>query len=128
MIRSRSFYKPTPEGARTVKLKLCLGFIGFMAIVSVVVSQQLPRSQMPDLGRTTKADDEVPLFNFDEYFNGKWTFEWEIPEGIFGAAGDVTGTTVYKPVDGRFYQADTEATGPGGKFTVHELIAYHREN
>jgi len=83
---------------------------------------------MPDLGRTTKADDEVPLFNFDEYFNGKWTFEWEVPDSILGPAGQITGTTVYKPVDGRFYEADTEATGPGGPFKIKELIAYYREN
>ena len=70
----------------------------------------------------------MPLFNFDDYFNGKWTFEWEVPEGIFGPAGQITGTTVYKPVDGKFYEAETEATGPGGPFKVKELIAYYREN
>ena len=100
-----------------MKLRLCLTFL-IVLTTSVVSSQQLPRSQMPDLGRTTKADDEVPLFNFDEYFNGKWTFEWEVPEGIFGPAGQITGTTVYKPVDGKFYEADTEATGPGGPFNT----------
>src|SRR4051794_6974603 len=42
---------------------------------------QLPKSQIPDLGRPTKVTDEVPLFNFEEYFVGKWTFEWETPEG-----------------------------------------------
>ena len=111
-----------------MKLKLCLTFLSLMTMVSVLVSQQLPRSQMPDLGRTTKADDEVPLFNFDDYFNGKWTFEWEVPDGILGPAGQITGTTVFKPVDGKFYEAETEATGPGGPFKVKELIAYYREN
>lgn len=111
-----------------MKLKLCLTFLSLLALVSALTSQQLPRSQMPDLGRTTKADDEVPLFNFDEYFNGKWTFEWEVPDSILGPAGQITGTTVYKPVDGRFYEADTEATGPGGPFKIKELIAYYREN
>ena len=27
---------------------------------------QLPKSQMPDLGRPTRPNDEQPLFNFDE--------------------------------------------------------------
>ena len=82
---------------------------------------------MPDLGRPTKTDDQVPPFNFDEYFPGKWTFEWEVPEGALGPAGRITGTTTYKTVDGRFYQADTEASGPAGAFTTHELIAYHKD-
>lgn len=111
-----------------MKLKLCLAAVSLLTLVSVLSSQQLPRSQMPDLGRTTKADDEVPLFNFDEYFNGKWTFEWDVPEGLLGPEGHITGTTTYKPVDGKFYEAETEATGPGGPFKIKELIAYYREN
>ena len=87
----------------------------------------LPKGQMPELGRPTKSDDALPPFNFDEYFPGKWTFEWDVPEGPLGPAGRITGTTVYKPVDGRFYEANTEATGPGGAFKIRELIAYHQE-
>jgi hypothetical protein len=87
----------------------------------------LPKGQMPDLGRPTKIDDQLPLFNFEAYFPGKWTFEWDVPEGAFGPAGRITGTTVYKPVDGGFYEADTDAMGPGGAFKTHELIAYHKE-
>src|SRR5438093_2630937 len=63
-----------------------------------------PKGQMPELGRPTKPDDQLPLFNFDEYFPGKWTFEWDVPEGPLGPAGRITGTTLYKPVDGRFYE------------------------
>src|SRR5262249_9585026 len=78
---------------------------------------QLPKGQMPDLGRPTKVGDELPLFNFDEYFVGKWTFEWDIPEGALGPSGRITGTTIYKAIDaGKFYEAVTDATGPGGAF------------
>ena len=35
---------------------------------------QAPRGQMPDLGRPTKSDDAIPLFDFDTYFLGTWTF------------------------------------------------------
>ena len=87
----------------------------------------LPKGQMPDLGRPTKGEDQAPPFNFDDYFPGKWTFEWDVPEGPLGPAGRITGTTIYKPVDGRFYEATTDAAGPGGKFTLRELIAYHKE-
>jgi len=89
---------------------------------------QLPKGQMPDLGRPTKGEDELPPFNFDDYFVGKWTFEWDVPEGPLGPSGRITGTTVYKPVDGRFYEAHTDATGPWGAFTLHEVIGYHKEN
>lgn len=88
----------------------------------------LPKGQMPDLGRPTKVDDTLPLFNFDDYFPGTWTFEWDMPDGPLGESGKVTGTTVYKVVEaGKFYQADTDATGPGGAFKIHELIAYNKE-
>src|SRR5438105_6810394 len=77
---------------------------------------QQPKGQGVDLGRPTKVGDEEPLFNFDDYFGnpGKWTFEWEAPDGIFGPGGTTTGTTVYKHLDGPFYQADTDAKGPSG--------------
>jgi hypothetical protein len=87
---------------------------------------QLPKGQMPDLGRPTKGDDELPLFNFD-YFVGKWTFEWDVPEGPLGPSGRIAGTTVYKPVDGGFYEARTDANGPWGTFTLHEVLGYHKE-
>lgn len=89
---------------------------------------QLPKGQMPELGRPTQGDDPLPTFNFDDYFLGKWTFEWDVPEGPLGASGRITGTTVYTAVDGRFYEAKTDATGAWGSFSMRELIAYHKEN
>ena len=103
--------------------------LGFVLLAGSFSAQSpLPKGQMPELGRPTKVGDELPLFNFDEYFPGKWTFEWDMPEGPLGESGHLTGTTVYKVIDaGKFYQADTEATGPGGAFKVHELIAYQKD-
>ena len=88
---------------------------------------QLPKSQVPDLGRPTKVTDEQPLFDFDAYFAGKWTFEWEVPEGVLGPAGTVKGSTVYKHVDGPFFEATTTATGPSGPLTIKETIAYRKD-
>lgn len=88
---------------------------------------QLPKGLMPNLGRPTAKTDTLPPFNFDEYFNGTWTFEWLVPESLLGPAGKITGTTVYKSVDARFHEATTEATGPAGPFTVKELIGFNRE-
>jgi hypothetical protein len=112
---------------------LILTSLGVAAVVAALSAQtppdqpSLPKGQMPDLGRPTKVGDELPPFNFDEYFLGKWTFEWDVPEGALGPSGRITGTTVYKAVDGRFYDAVTDAMGPGGAFTLRELIAYHKE-
>jgi len=89
---------------------------------------QLPKGQMPELGRPTQSDDPLPPFNFDDYFLGKWTFEWDVPEGPLGPSGRITGTTVYTAVDGRFYEAKTDATGAWGPFSMRELVAYHKEN
>jgi hypothetical protein len=86
-----------------------------------------PRGQMPDLGRTTKGDDVVPLFDFDAYFPGKWTFEWDVPESPIGPAGRIEGTTTYKKVGDGVYEALTNATGPAGPFTIKETIKYERE-
>jgi hypothetical protein len=91
--------------------------------------QVLPKGQMPELGRPTKVGDELPLFNFDAYFPGTWTFEWDMPEGPLGESGRVTGTTIYKVIEpGKSFQADTAATSPAGPFTIHEDITYVKDS
>ena len=88
---------------------------------------QLPKGQMPDRGRHTQRDDKVPLFDFAAYFVGRWTFEWDMPEGPLGPAGRVEGTTTYSDAGDGVFEALTEATGPAGRFTVKETIRYQRE-
>ena len=109
--------------------------LAVIALTASITAQQpadrqaLPKGQMPELGRPTKVGDELPLFDFDAYFPGRWTFEWDMPEGPLGPSAQVNGTTVYKVIEaGKFYEADTTATGPGGAFKAHELIAYQRDN
>ena len=46
---------------------------------------------MPVLGRPTEGTDTVPLFDFDTYFLGKWTFEWSMPESPLGPGRAVLG-------------------------------------
>ena len=104
-----------------------------MLVLSVMVvdgSQQQqppPRGQMPDLGRPTKNDDALPLFDFDAYFPGKWTFEWDVPESPVGQAGRMEGSIVYKKTGDGVYEAVTTGTGPTGAFTIKEIIKYQRE-
>src|SRR5437763_15165809 len=82
--------------------------------------QPLPKGQMPDLGRPTKVGGELPTLNANEYFPGKWTFEWDVPEGPLGPSGTITGTTIYKTIEpGKFFEADTDQKGPSGAFKIH---------
>lgn len=103
------------------------GDAGAQAAPQAPATDQI-RGQAPDRGRPTKHDDEQPLLDFDAYFlGGPWTFEWDVPEGPLGGAGRITGTTIYKALGGKFYEATTEAEGPDGKFTVKEVIGYHQD-
>ncbi len=116
-------------------MRLSVPTLAVIALTASIAAQPpperpaLPKGQMPELGRPTKVGDELPLFNFDAYFPGSWTFEWDMPDGPLGPSGQLTGKTVYKVIEaGKFYQADTDAIGPAGAFTIHELIAYQKEN
>ena len=114
-------------------MRLSVAAAAVIVLTATITARQsqdkppLPKGQMPELGRPTKVGDELPLFNFDDYFVGKWTFEWDTPEGALGESGRVAGTTIYTVVEpGKRYQAETEAAGPGGAFKVHEAITYDR--
>jgi hypothetical protein len=88
---------------------------------------QLPKSQIPDLGRPTKPTDEQPLLNFGDYFIGKWNFEWDVPEGPLGTSGVIKGSVVFRQIGGSFFEATTTATGPDGPISIKEMIAYRAE-
>jgi hypothetical protein len=108
-----------------------LFLIGLAVSVSIAVSTQptqQPTSQIPTVGRPTNSSDTLPLFDFERYFTGRWTFEWDVPESPLGPAGTIKGTTEYTKLADNFYQAITEATGPAGALKITETFAYRREN
>ena len=88
---------------------------------------QTPVSQVPDRGRPTTPKDEMPLFEFDRYFDGGWTFEWDVPAGVLGPDDTIIGRTTYRHIEGDFYEAETQAKGTQGAFTIHEVIAFRKE-
>jgi hypothetical protein len=90
-------------------------------------AQEVPKGQMPILGRPTESTDKVPVFDFDAYFLGKWTFEWNMPDSPLGSAGPYTGTTTVTKAGATSYESVTEGEGPDGTFTVKELITYDKE-
>lgn len=112
----------------TVQFRVAAAIGLALTVGATLTAQQVPKGQMPVLGRPTQGDDTVPLFDFDSYFLGKWAFEWSMPESVLGPAGPYSGTTTVSKLDGRFYEALSEGEGPNGAFKVREVIAYHREN
>jgi len=109
-------------------MKRILIFVFAASVSSSMAAQQVPKGQMPVLGRATDGNDKVPLFDFDAYFLGKWTFEWSMPESPLGPAGPYSGTTVVSKVNDTFYEALTDGEGPNGPFKIRETIAYHKEH
>jgi hypothetical protein len=103
-------------------------FFLLLAATASIGAQQVPKGQMPILGRATDSNDPVPLFDFDAYFLGKWTFEWSMPESPLGPAGPYSGTTTVSKVNDTFYEALTDGEGPNGPFKIREVIAYHKDN
>ncbi|MBZ5558546.1 MAG: DUF1579 domain-containing protein [Acidobacteriia bacterium] len=114
-----------------MKTTLSLAGLGVTLLVGVLTAQTpqqpMPKGQMPDLGRPTRPGDVAPPLDFSAYFPGAWTFEWDVPDGPLGPSGRITGTTIYKRIDDRFFEADTAATGPAGPFKLHETIGYNRD-
>jgi hypothetical protein len=107
----------------------------FLAVVVFVAAfglpssaQEVPKGQMPILGRPTESTDKVPLLDFETYFVGKWSFEWAMPESPLGPAGPYSGTTTVTKIDATFFEALTEGEGPNGPFKIREMIAYHKDN
>ena len=116
--------------SRQLRVQSRVGAVLSLALTlsAPIAAQQVPKGQMPALGRPTETGDTVPLFDFDTYFLGKWNFEWSMPESPLGPAGPYSGTTTFTKLDGRFYEAISEGEGPAGPYKVREVIAYHREN
>jgi hypothetical protein len=94
---------------------------------TLAAQEQPPKGLMPNLGRPTKADDVVPLLDFDKYFIGTWTFTADAPDSVLGPGGESTGSITYRKIGDSFYEAVTEGKSESGAFTIKETIAYHRE-
>lgn len=110
-------------------ISIVAGFVMVALLVlsgqAAVAQQRLPEGQIPDLGRPTESGDEIPLFDYDQYFPGLWIFEWRTPESPFGTGGMIEGRETFAAGDdGRSYVSSIEAVGPDGPFTVAATIVY----
>ncbi len=88
---------------------------------------ELPKSQVPTLGRPTKPDDPAPLLDFWAYFKGAWNVTWDYPESPLGPADVLSGTTVYTQTSPTTFAATTTAEHTGGAFTITEVFDYDRD-
>jgi hypothetical protein len=104
-------------------------------VAPVVLAQQTPpapppdqpRGLAPNLGRPSRPGDEVPLFDFERYFLGTWSFEADAPDSVLGPGGMSKGDTTYTKIDDGFYAAITTVRREAGPFTIKETIAYRPE-
>jgi hypothetical protein len=72
--------------------------------------------------RETKSQGPLKL----AYFVGRWKFDWDVPDSVFGPGGEITGTETYTcSADGTSCESDVKASGPSGPFTQHVQIAYN---
>lgn len=88
---------------------------------------ELPKSQVPTLGRPTKPDDPAPLLDFWAYFKGSWNVTWDYPESPLGPADVTSGTTTYAQKGPTTFEASTDFENSAGKYTVKEVFEYQRE-
>ena len=98
------------------------------AATSPTATVPQPQGLAPNLGRPSRESDEVPLFDFEKYFLGRWTFEADAPDSILGPGGLSSGTVTYRKIDDGFYEATTEGKGEGGAFSIKETFAYQPAN
>src|SRR5918993_6045710 len=106
---------------------LVIALAALLQTPTQVPLKEPPKGLMPNLGRPTKADDVVPLLDFDKYFPGQWRFVADAPDSVLGPGGEVSGTVTYRKTGDGFYEARYEGKSESGPFTITETIAYHRE-
>jgi hypothetical protein len=106
---------------------VALAAMGDGVAAQAPVQPELPKSQMPTLGRPTKPDDPAPVLDFWAYFKGAWNVTWDYPESPLGPADVLTGRTVFAENGPGRFEARTEASNTGGAFTITEVIEYARE-
>src|SRR5687767_16039919 len=97
---------------------LLLGPLALSEVEGQVPLKEPPKGLMPNLGRPTKADDVVPLLDFDKYFVGTWTFAADAPDSVLGPGGEVSGTVTYRKIGEAFYEARYDGKSESGKFTI----------
>ncbi len=89
---------------------------------------ELPKSQVPTLGRPTKPDDPAPLLDFWAYFKGAWNVTWDYPGKPARPRRRAHGQDrVRREGPERRFEARTEASNTAGTFTITEVIEYARE-
>jgi hypothetical protein len=115
----------TPRIALTA-LALAAAF-GAPSAAQTPAAQELPKSQVPTLGRPTKADDPAPMLDFMAYFKGSWNVTWDYPESPLGPADVLTGTTTYSQTGPSTFEALTEASNAAGALTIKEVFEYAKD-
>lgn len=112
---------------RAMIVALLVGGTAASAAEQTQTSPELPKSQVPALGRPTKPDDPAPVLDFWHYFDGTWNVSWEYPESPLGPADVLSGKTVYSRKGETTFEALTEAETASGPVTLREVFEYIKD-
>jgi len=85
--------------------------------------QTRPTDQRADDPDYRRPADAIPPFQLN-YLAGNWTFEWDVPDSIFGAGGTITGTETVTCSNEKSCAGTVRATLPEGAYTQNVTIAY----
>lgn len=96
-----------------------------MAVAVAGAAQQTrPPDQRADDPEYRRPSGSIPPFRID-YFSGTWTFEWDVPDNVFGSGGTITGTEAFTcHADGKSCDSTLRAESPDGAFTQTVRITY----
>ena len=118
------------QSARLARTVVCVALLaGTLPLEGAAQTPQpeLPKSQVPTLGRPTTPDDPAPLLDFWRYFKGTWTLTWDYPESPLGPADVLSGRTVYAEKGPATFEAVTEGETTAGTVTITEVFEYDRD-
>jgi hypothetical protein len=91
-------------------------------------AQQAPAGQPPNTDDPNYRRPSAPAlqpFNLG-YFQGTWTFDWDVPDSVFGEGGPITGTETYTCDDrGLSCESIVKAESPAGAFTQQVRLRYN---
>jgi hypothetical protein len=86
--------------------------------------QTRPQDQRADDPDYRRPADAIPPFQLS-YLAGTWTFEWDVPDSIFGPGGTITGTEMVTcKADGKSCDSTVRGALPEGAFSQAVTIAY----
>jgi len=105
-------------------MKWCLAVVVAISQLALIAQQRATAPSTDSDENYRRPSGPIPPFTLG-YFSGKWTLEWDVPETIFGAGGQISGTEEFHcSPDQTTCDGVLEAEGPDGDFEQKVHLAY----